>query len=121
MMEEVLLEKKFGKPKFFKVPDGYFEKLDACVMDKIPVTEPCKKRTITRFLRPLAYAACVAAAVVSATVYLYSIKNRHGKQMADFASNVDSQSAVGLDFTIDAMSDYAMFDNEDYYSFIADE
>lgn len=73
MREEFLLEKTFGKPNLFKVPEGYFETFEESVMDKIakPATS---KSTIKRFLRPMLYAACVMAVAIFSSLYLFNTK-----------------------------------------------
>lgn len=119
MREEVLLEKKFGKPNLFKVPEGYFETLETCVMGKIPKQPRISKRPITRFLRPAVCAACIIAAIITTTIYFLNIDGRAGKHMANISDNI--QPVVYQDMAIDEISDYAMFDNDDFYSFIADE
>lgn len=120
MREEFLLEKTFGKPNLFKVPEGYFETFEESVMDKIakPATS---KSTIKRFLRPMLYAACVMAVAMFSSLYLFNTKNKDIDHIANITHSANMASPAYHDLTFEEMSDYAMYDNDDLYSFIADE
>ena len=126
MEEELLIERKFGKPRPFKVPDGYFETLQSDIMAKLPVSVSAgigavpSRRPLLRRLRPLAWAASVAAVVGVAAVCLSGIFSASGEAVAS-ASHTDMPQQSEVDLTIDELSDYAMMDNDDFYSFIADE
>ena len=124
MEEELLIERKFGKPRPFKVPDGYFETLQSDIMAKLPVSAGIgavpSRRPLLRRLRPLAWAASVAAVVAVAAVCLSGIFSVSGEAVAS-ASHADMPQQSEVDLTIDELSDYAMMDNDDFYSFIADE
>lgn len=120
MREEFLLEKKFGKPNLFKVPEGYFETFEASVMDKI--AKPAKsKSSIKRFLRPMLYAACVIAVAIFSGLYLFNTKDKDMEHIANISHSTNLTSPAYNDLTLEEMSDYAMYDNDDLYSFIADE
>ena len=124
MEEELLIERKFGKLRPFKVPDGYFEALQSDIMAKLPVSAGIgavpSRRPLLRRLRPLAWAASVAAVVAVAAVCLSGIFSVSGEAVAS-ASHADMPQQSEVDLTIDELSDYAMMDNDDFYSFIADE
>ena len=124
MEEELLIERKFGKPRPFKVPDGYFEALQSDIMAKLPVSAGIgavsSRRPLLRRLRPLTWAAGVAAVVAVAAVCLSGIFSVSGEAVAS-ASHADMPQQSEVDLTIDELSDYAMMDNDDFYSFIADE
>ncbi len=49
MREEFLLEKTFGKPNLFKVPEGYFETFEESVMDKI--AKPATSKSTIKLLK----------------------------------------------------------------------
>lgn len=119
MRDELLLERKFGKCRPFKIPEGYFERLEADVINNIGCVPMPQKRSMRRFLRPIAWAACVSAVVIVGIFYI-SKSEISGSHMADAAFSYITPSS-STDDILEEMSDYVMFDNEDYYSFIADE
>lgn len=119
MTDEFLLEQKFGKRRPFKVPEGYFDRLQGDVMCKVGHTVKIRKSNTRRFMRPAAWAAC-AAAVIAIGILCIDKIGVGGKHLAatDFGIVM---APASTDYIMDEMSDYAMFDNDDYYSFIADE
>ena len=121
MKEEFLIERKFGRTKPFRTPDGYFEEFEKSIMLKIP-SQPktAKSLSIRRYLRLTACAACIAAVMVSTLFFLGNIHTNPEKHVAN--ASLDSGSLqTNSDYIMDEMSDYAMLDNDDFYSFIADE
>lgn len=121
MKEEVLLEHKFGKPRPFKVPEGYFKNFETNVLKRIPVQEVHKTHSIKRYLRPVTWAACIVCAVVIGITYMNKINNEKSSHIANVTSSHDFQtSGVTDDFIVDEISDYVMLDNDDLYSFIAE-
>lgn len=122
MKEEILLEKTFGKLNLFKVPDGYFDNIDASIMNQISKSKhtPSKTQPIKKYLRPIIYAACITASIVISTIYFYHTNKQDVKHIANVSHNDDSQNSYS-DISFEQMYDYAMFDNDDLYSFIADE
>lgn len=119
MIEEFLLEQKFGRRRPFKVPEGYFEKLEEHVIGKVNGLPIIKRHTVWHRVRPWTWAACAAAAITVSVFCFKNVKWGDGKP-SDTALNMVAPS-VSADYIIDEMSDYAMLDNDDYYSFIADE
>lgn len=118
MKEEYLLEQKFGKPRPFNVPDGYFEQFEAEIINKFSAEKFAEDRPIRRWLRPVTWAACAAIAVVSAFVYF-----RNANVGTDVVASVhaDELSPAYNDNIVDELSDFAMLDNDDLYSLMADE
>ena len=119
MREEILIERKFGRPQPFKVPDGYFENFEIGMMAKLPLAKP-KKRPVMRVLRPITWAACVVAVLIVTTFYLSRIFVHTDKRVAS-VSQIEISQQASTDYLIDELSDYTMMDNDDFYSFIADE
>lgn len=119
MTEELLLEQKFGKRRPFKIPEGYFECVQDDVICKVVHMGNTRKRNIGRFMRLAAWAAC-AAAVIAVGILCLGKSGVDGGSMSgtEFGGVMIS---ANTDYIMDEMSDYAMFDNDDYYSFIADE
>lgn len=120
MKEELLIERKFGKQKPFNVPDGYFDTFRSDIMARLPLAVSAKKRPVTRILRPVTWAACIAVAFIVTGVCLSGIFRNTGKRIAN-VSQVEMSQQASNDYLIDELSDYAMMDNDDFYSFIADD
>lgn len=119
MTDELLLEQKFGKRRPFKVPEGYFERIESDVMCQVMHRAKLRKRNGLRFMCPAAWAACAAAVIVVGILCIgKGGTDSNHIQGTDLSGVMTSASA---DYIMDEMSDYAMFDNDDYYSFIADE
>lgn len=121
MENDFLIERKLGKQNFFKVPDGYFDGLVDSVgrnIDRAEASVPAKKIRLVKFRR-IACAACFVAVAACVAAY-WAVR---GGSVAGDAEAVGSDMAVASysDVIIDEMSDYAMLDNDDFYSFIAEE
>lgn len=122
MKEEQLLKQKFGSQRPFKVPEGYFDSLEKSLMQNlVEPAVPNKSSAIKAFMRPLKWAACIAAVLlVSEAIYF----NRSGKESyQNRADNISENmsSAVSADYILDEISDYAMLDNDDIYSYVENE
>lgn len=118
MKEEYLLERKFGRPRLFKVPEGYFERFENGIMNNLDI-ERNVKRPVRRWLRPVTWAACAVIAIVSAAVYFQ--KTNIGEGIAvNVHSNGMSQYLYNENI-VDELSDFAMLDNDDLYSLMADD
>ena len=77
------------------------------------------KHSVKRSFRPLAWVACSVAVVVLAG-FCFSVIGSIGIENADTDFGI-AVSSPSTDYVMEEMSDYAMLDNDDYYSFIADE
>ena len=94
----------------FRVPEGYFDKLTAEVMQQLP-EQP--KHSLTVRLRPWMYAAaCIVAVVFTATIYFYP----HDSQQPTAAT----ASTPTTDSYVDDVADYVMADNIDIYVCLAE-
>lgn len=119
MKEETLLEQKFGRRIDFKVPDGYFDQLEKSVMNALPEQKEKRNVRLRRVWRPLAGVACLlAAAFVS--VMIYFNRAEEDAQVAH-SESVNVPQSVSSDYIIDEVSDFAMLDNDDFYSYVAGE
>lgn len=120
MNDEAMLEQKFGKQNPFRVPDGYFSDFEKKLLENISAPKPVRKPLIYR-LKPWAWAAGTAAAVVFGVVFYM------GKS-ASVVSDSQTSSRITVagthdntDYLIEEVSDYAMLDNGDIYSYVAGE
>lgn len=119
MKEEFLLEQRFGKPKPFKVPEGYFNQVEIHLIKNIQEQETAvRKHSIRRFVRPVTWAACIALIIGAGIIYFNNLSSG-----LDKVDNVYDglSSSVYADYAIDEVSDYAMLDNDDFYSYISGE
>lgn len=119
MNEEYLLERKFGRPRPFKVPEGYFERLESEVVSRVAGRMVKKRHAVMRIWRPLSLAAGIAAAVIVCAVYFNKVTT--GRVSSANTILDDMSPSVYSDYLIDEMSDYAMLDNDDLYSLMEDE
>ncbi len=113
--EELYLNSRMSRENHFRVPEGYFDKLTADVMARLPEREtvvelkPAAKRV---FLRPLLAAASVAlVAAIAVGVYF----NRSAKPAED-EEQMAAVSTVMPDSYIDDAADYMMMDHQDIYA-----
>ncbi len=123
--EEEYLIKNMGKQLPFTVPDGYFDRLAAEVMARIPEAPAEKKPArvaVMKRLRPWLYAAaCICVGVFIAAL---AFTSKHGdtitqQQMASVEQNT-TNSFVN-DSYIDEEADYAMIDNQEIYAYLLAE
>ena len=118
--EEIYLNSHLSRENHFRVPEGYFDRLTADVMARLPEREtvvenkPAAKRV---FLRPLLAAASVACvALIAVGVYF----NRNAA-VVDADEQVAAVSTVMSDSYIDDAADYMMMDHKDIYAYISSD
>ncbi len=117
--DEQYLSKRVGKPNGFKVPEGYFQQLTSQVMSAIPEQTAAEQQPVAKTLQLtprrrwwMSVAACIVAVLFSATVYMWQ------QDVADESSAL--ATAAVSDSYIDEATDYAMLDNIEIYSYLAD-
>lgn len=103
----------------FTVPDGYFEKLQANVMSRLPeetreqsVSAP--KKFIHLSWRPFAAAAVVCGVLLGAATYWHNVNTQSAE-----ANALAATEAYDLNDT-EISSDYIIMDNEMLYSFLSE-
>ncbi len=124
MKDDLILEQKFGREIPFKVPEGYFSAFERQLLDNLPESSEKKvarKVSISRYWRQIvAVAACVAVLVVSSVTFfnrnVHTDLHNHVSAVSDYLS-----SSAYEDYVIDEYSDYALLDNEDFYTYVMDE
>lgn len=127
MKEEFLLEQKYGRRNPYKVPEGYFERFEESFMDNLRTHErqqqkrKNKRANVVRlFLRPVACVACTVLIVLSGFLFFHE-NVTEGQCEANNISKSYSAAVHVSDYTIDDISDYAMLDNDDIYSYVSGE
>lgn len=104
----------------FTVPDGYFDELQLTVMNRIATEKVIETKGGHGFKLLMRWAACLAVLVVSSSVYFcYVYRNNIKDNMVSARTHI--QSADADDLTIDEVSDFAMLDNDDLYTYISGE
>ncbi|MBR1688896.1 MAG: hypothetical protein IJ710_10300 [Prevotella sp.] len=114
MSEEQFIRTKAGTERPFTVPEGYFEHLEAQLLEQLeqqPVPVIPSRRTILTRMRPLLYAAaCLLVFVISSVAVRF----------ARIPSAAEAQAVAVQDTYMDDYADYAMLDNTDIYACLAD-
>ncbi len=118
MTEEQQIIERFGKQNPFTVPDGYFEEISSKIISELPARqEPAQVRSMV--FRRYAVAASIAAVIIGGAAWFVqprqNVAVRHAAQTAVAANNSTSNEVF-----IDQMADYALLDNQDIYSYLAD-
>ena len=109
MNEEQYIKNRMGGKNPFQVPEGYFDRLSAEVMQKLP-EQP--KRSLTARLRPWMYAAaCGVAVLFTATIYFFAPDNQRMTTIANTTT---------IDSYVDEVADYVMADNIAIYACLTD-
>ncbi len=121
MKEDSILEQKFGRERPFKVPEGYFSQFEKQLLDNLPEQKSARKVSISRYWkRIVSVAACVAVVIVSGVLYFNNAQEKMQSPVSAI-SDMYKSSSVYADYVIDEFSDYAMLDNEDFYSYVVGE
>ncbi len=120
MDEEKIIEQNFGKKRPFKVPQGYFETFNSQLLEKLPLNEPSKVRSFS-WKRPIAWAACLIAAIILTSVAIFSFNGEKLEKTSNIDDKVKITSQNPENDLMDQFSDYAMLDNDDFYSYVYDE
>ncbi len=124
MNDDFILEQKFGRKLPFKVPEGYFSQFEKQLLEnlpELPERNVAQNVSISRYLKPIvSVAACVAVLIVSS--FMYFNRSNHNDLRNDVSTANDYvSSSVYADYVIDEYSDYALLDNDDFYSYVMDE
>ena len=113
MNEEKYIEEKVGRRNPFTVPEGYFDTFADQLMASLPERQPQVKRL---WLRPLRYAAAVVCVLVMGAMAWFALSPSSDVHQPIQAESIE----VSNDAAFDAAADYAMIDNSDIYSLLAD-
>ena len=134
-LEKELLS-KFGNRRPFKLPDGYFDRLEMRVMSQIAsentkksIEKQCSHKNGAIFykrLRPLMIAASFVGIMLIGAVAMHFFKNERNEATAQ-RNNVLTQTTISTtkensDNTeyLEEAAEYMMLDNDDVYAYLAD-
>lgn len=109
----------FSRSNPFTVPDGYFEKLQADVMSRLPeepqkTSAPAHRRYVLLSWKPIAAAAVVCAMLFGTITYWRNVNAQ------DTEANVLASSEYDALNDTEISSDYIIMDNEMLYSFLSE-
>ena len=97
----------------FTVPEGYFDTFADQLMASLPERQPRAKRV---WLRPLRYAAAVVCVLAMGAMTWFALSSSPDVRQPIQAESIQ----VPSDVAFDEAADYAMIDNSDIYSLLAD-
>ena len=125
MNEEKYIEERVGMRNPFQVPEGYFDSFADRMMQQLPerpvsveASPKVRKPALTVRMRPWLYAAACALVLV-VSVWLWqsqpdtSVATQPAAQLA-------VQQEQTSDATFDEAADYMMIDNQDIYTYLAE-
>lgn len=112
--EEQYIYDRYGKQNPFTVPDGYFDSLRTGLMQH--ATTATKTIPFWKRWRGYVAAACLVGVVTVGFATYWSLKTT---DVADTHVAVAGYAAGDDDFSDDEYADYTMLDNDDIYSFLA--
>lgn len=119
MNEETLIEQRLEKREFFRVPEGYFNGLEKRLLESVDVSAHERKPAFRR-LRPWLWASGAAAAVVCGFAFYIGKPFAESAPKSSVAASIAASAHDNTDYIIEKMSDYAMLDNSDFYSYVED-
>lgn len=116
MQDDTTLHQLYGSSVPFKVPKGYFESLNSRLMAAIPTQENnVKKISLWKKWQTLTtVAAAVCCILFGAVVWINSSNNMTDDKLASNDNSYIHDSAI------DEMVDYMMLDDDDIFSYIAE-
>lgn len=116
------IRKNYGKEEHFRVPKGYFDTLNARVLNGLKIEPHGQKsvpaRTVPLWHRYRAAVVSVAASVLVGCFALGAWMDKGSRTSSGNAQTITypTASSSGLD----AMMNYSMMDTDDMYSYLAD-
>ena len=113
MNEEKYIEEQVGRRNPFTVPEGYFDTFADQLMASLPERQP---RTKYVWLRPLRYAAAVVCVLAIGAMSWFALSSSPDVQQPIQAETIQ----VPSDAAFEEAADYALIDNSDIYSLLAD-
>jgi len=125
MNEEKYIEERVGKRNPFQVPEGYFDSFADRMMQQLPerpvsveASPKVRKPALTVRMRPWLYAAaCALVLVVRVWMWPSAPDTNVATQPA---AQLAAQQEQTVDETFDEAADYLMLDNQDIYTYLAE-
>ena len=120
--EELYLKSRITNENPFRVPEGYFDRLTADVMARLPECQsenPKEEKTARRIQLRRSWLAAASVAVVAIVGTLVYFNRLNPADTAD--KQVAAVAAPVSDSYIDEAADYLMMDHQDIYACLTSE
>ena len=120
--EELYLKNRITNDNPFRVPEGYFDRLTADVMARLPERQsenPKEEKTARRIQLRRLWLAAASVAVVAIVGTLVYFNRLNPADTAD--KQVAAVAAPVSDSYIDEAADYLMIDHQDIYACLTSE
>ena len=120
--EELYLKSRITNDNPFRVPEGYFDRLTADVMARLPERQsenPKEEKTARRIQLRRSWLAAASVAVVAIVGTLVYFNKLNPADTAD--KQVAAVAAPVSDSYIDEAADYLMIDHQDIYACLTSE
>ena len=120
--EELYLKNRITNENPFRVPEGYFDRLTADVMARLPERQsenPKEEKTARRIQLRRSWLAAASVAVVAIVGTLVYFNRLNPADTAD--KQVAAVAAPVSDSYIDEAADYLMIDHQDIYACLTSE
>lgn len=120
--EELYLKSRITNENPFRVPEGYFDRLTADVMARLPERQsenPKEEKTARRIQLRRSWLAAASVAVVAIVGTLVYFNRLNPADTAD--KQVAAVAAPVSDSYIDEAADYLMMDHQDIYACLTSE
>ena len=120
--EELYLKNRITNENPFRVPEGYFDRLTADVMARLPERQsenPKEEKTARRIQLRRSWLAAASVAVVAIVGTLVYFNRLNPADTAD--KQVAAVAAPVSDSYIDEAADYLMMDHQDIYACLTSE
>ena len=120
--EELYLKNRITNDNPFRVPEGYFDRLTADVMARLPERQsenPKEEKTARRIQLRRSWLAAASVAVVAIVGTLVYFNRLNPADTAD--KQVAAVAAPVSDSYIDEAADYLMMDHQDIYACLTSE
>ena len=121
--EELYLKSRITNENPFRVPEGYFDRLTADVMARLPERQsenPKEEKTARRIQLRRSWLAAASVAVVAIVGTLVYFNKLNPADTADKQVAAVSSATVS-DSYIDEAADYLMIDHQDIYACLTSE
>ena len=120
--EELYLKNRITNDNPFRVPEGYFDRLTADVMARLPERQsenPKEEKTARRIQLRRSWLAAASVAVIAIVGTLVYFNKLNPADTAD--KQVAAVAAPVSDSYIDEAADYLMIDHQDIYACLTSE
>lgn len=119
--KDEILNKPYSDNGAYRVPEGYFSTLNQRILDRLPEEQPQAKAKVFRIRSRYKYAAaaCMAGIIIGVgALFFHNHLNENAAQIA--AVEAAETETISDEYMRECM-DYAMVDNNDIYTYLAEQ